>query len=108
MEVPQIDVHALAATAADGCVLDVRTAEEYAEAHHPDAVLIPLAELTERVDEVPDTAGGPLFVICAVGGRSERAAAWLRGQGIDAVNVAGGTQAWIAAGYDVVRGPGPA
>ena len=30
---------------------------------------------------------------------------WLRQQGIDAVNVSGGTLAWIDAGLDVSSGP---
>jgi rhodanese-related sulfurtransferase len=45
-------------------------------------------------------------VICKVGGRSRKAAEFLRARGIDAVNVAGGTLAWIEAGEPVVTGEG--
>jgi rhodanese-related sulfurtransferase len=107
MTVPEIDVAALAARRADGVpILDVRNPDEYVEGHVPGAVLIPLPDLVERVDEVPDD-GQPLYVICAVGGRSARAAEYLRGQGIDAINIAGGTVSWIEAGHPVVTGEQP-
>jgi len=35
-------------------ILDVRPAIEYAAGHIPGAVSIPLAELAERLDELPD------------------------------------------------------
>jgi len=103
--VPDIDVDDLADRLGDGTpLIDVRTPEEYEEAHAPGAVLIPLAELVERVDEVPR---GTVFVICAVGSRSQRAAEFLQQQGIDAINIYGGTKAWIQAGHPVVTGSEP-
>jgi rhodanese-related sulfurtransferase len=103
MAVPEIDVAELAARREAGApVLDVRNPDEYDEAHVAGAVLIPLGELVERVDEVP--TGGSLPVICRSGGRSLRAADWLREQGIDAVNVAGGIIAWIDAGQPTETG----
>ena len=44
-------------------------------------------------------------MICAVGGRSQAAAEFLRGVGFDAVNVAGGTNAWVAAAFPTAPGP---
>ncbi len=101
----EIDVTALAALGDDAVVLDVREPDEYTGGHVPGAVLIPLGEVVERFDEVPQ--GDPLYVICHSGGRSARAAAWLEQQGVEAVNVAGGTSAWIAAGQPVVTGDRP-
>jgi rhodanese-related sulfurtransferase len=46
--------------------------------------------------EVP--RNGTVYVICARGSRSAKAAQHYRSQGIDAVNVAGGMLAWIDAG----------
>jgi rhodanese-related sulfurtransferase len=43
-------------------------------------------------------------VICKTGARSMRACEFLATQGIDAVNVAGGTLAWIRSGRDYVSG----
>jgi rhodanese-related sulfurtransferase len=107
MDVPEIDVVALAELRSQGVpVIDVRNPDEYVEGHVPGAVLLPLPDLVERVDEVPDD-GKPVYVICAVGSRSARAADYLRGQGVDAVNVVGGTMAWIEAGQPVVSGESP-
>lgn len=90
---------------ADGAfVLDVRQPDEYEEVRVPGAFLIPLGELPERVEEVPD--GVLLHVICRSGARSGKAVEWLCTQGFEAVNVAGGTLAWVDAGYPVDRGSG--
>ena len=77
-------------------VLDVREPDEFAEAHVPGAVLIPLGELEARIDEVED--GSRVFVICRSGARSLKGADILEANGIDCVSVAGGTLGWIASG----------
>lgn len=66
-------------------VIDVRTAEEYASGHLPGAENIPL----DRLPEHSFAAGEKLFVYCRSGARSGRAAAWLQGQGAEAVNMGG-------------------
>lgn len=105
MSVPEIDVHELARLREQGVsLLDVRNPDEWEQARVPGAPLIPLPELGERLHEVPD--GEPLYVICAAGGRSAKAAELLRARGRDAVNVAGGTRGWIEAGYPTESGPG--
>ena len=104
-EVPEIDVRALAeARSAGAALIDVREPHEYAEAHAPGAVLIPLGEVAERIDEVPTDR--PVYVICRTGRRSATAVEHYRQRGIDAVNVAGGTLAWIEAGQPVDTGSG--
>mgnify|MGYP000858092049 CR=1 FL=1 len=104
MDVPQIDVGQLAeAREAGAFVLDVRQPDEYDQAHVPGAVLVPLAEVPDRVAEIPPT--GPIYVICRSGARSQRAAEHLRSLHLDARNVSGGTLAWIEAGYPVASGP---
>ena len=103
MDVPEIDIaEAVRRHAAGAVVIDVRELDEYVAGHVPGAPLISLASVPERVHEVP--AEGEVLVICKMGGRSRNAAAFLRGQGIDAVNIAGGTMAWIEAGHRVVTG----
>lgn len=106
MEVPEVDIAEAAKLLADGTpMVDVRQPEEYHEGHVPGIVLVPLAEVPERVDEFP--ADGTVLIICRSGARSARAAGFLRQQGVDAVNVAGGTLAWIEAGHRVVAGDEP-
>src|SRR5919206_2986865 len=98
--IPEIDVDELAKRQGDGSfVLDVRQPDEFAEAHVPGAVLIPLNELAARQDELPTDR--PLLVICANGPRSARAVESLRAAGYDATNVVGGTIAWIDADFPV-------
>jgi rhodanese-related sulfurtransferase len=91
-----------AAHAAGAVVLDVRNFDEYVTAHVAGAVLIPLDELAARQDEIPN--GDPLYVICAVGGRSLAATRALVEAGYQAVSVAGGTNGWIERGGAVVTG----
>lgn len=106
MDVPEIDVTELVERREAGVfLLDVRQPDEYDEGHVPGAVLVPLAEVPDRVAEVP--AGEPVLVICRSGARSLRAAEFLVGAGIDATNVAGGTLAWIEAGQPVATGSAP-
>jgi rhodanese-related sulfurtransferase len=77
-------------------LLDVREHEEWDAGHVPDALHIPLGELGARYTEV--ARDQPLFVICRSGNRSDHAARALADAGWDARNVAGGMQAWEAAG----------
>ena len=52
-------------------ILDVRNPNEYAAAHYPGAILIPVNELEARASEVP--ADKPVLVHCAKGVRAQRA-----------------------------------
>lgn len=103
VQVPAIDIPTLRERLEAGAVLvDVRQPDEYEEARAPGARLIPLTELVERADEVPTE--GTVYVICRSGGRSLKAVEHLRSRGVDAVNVEGGTLAWIEAGNPVDAG----
>jgi rhodanese-related sulfurtransferase len=98
-----VTVHNLKATLDEGAtvLIDVREPHEYADGHVPSAELMPLMTVPQHVDELPTDR--PVYVVCAVGGRSAQAAAFLAARGVDAVNVDGGTGEWIAAGYPVER-----
>ena len=79
--------------AADGwTVLDVRTRSEFKAGHIPGSRNIPVDELRERMEEVPD---GPVIVTCKVGQRGHTATMYLRENGIDAANLDGGYQTWL-------------
>lgn len=106
MSVPEIDIPTFAARHAEGVtVIDVREPDEYTEAHVPGARLIPLGEVAERAAEVPE--GETVYLVCAMGGRSMRAAEHLAGLGRDVVNVGGGTKGWIEAGHPTRAGDSP-
>ena len=103
MDVPEIDVDELATLREQGArIFDVREPDEYDEAHVPGAVAVPLALVPDEIARFP--TDDPAYVICAVGGRSRKASEFLRANGIDAINVAGGTRAWLAAGYPIATG----
>jgi len=103
--VPEIDVDELAALREQGAVLiDVRNPDEYESFRVPGARLIPLVEVPERIEEIPDDE--TVYVICNTGARSARAVEFLNRQGRDTVNVRGGSQAWVEAGRPVESGAG--
>ncbi len=103
MEIPEIDVDGLATKIEAGHpVYDVRQPDEYEEAHVPGVTLVPLDQVPDRADEFPGE--GEVYVICRSGGRSAKAVEFLRSRGVDAVNVAGGTSAWIESGKPVETG----
>lgn len=83
-------------------VIDVREAWEYDGGHIPGALLIPLAALPDRVDEIPTDQ--PVVLACRSGNRSMQAHNFLQQQGFDNVhNMTGGMIAWQAAGLDIER-----
>lgn len=75
-------------------VLDVREADEWVAGHIDGAIHIPLNQLPERVQEIPE---GQTLVVCKVGGRSAQAVAYLGQLGRDVVNLEGGMLDWSAA-----------
>jgi rhodanese-related sulfurtransferase len=103
MEVTQISVDQLASALTEGSavIVDVRETDEYVLGHVPGAILVPLGTVQERVDAF---SGSPTYVICRSGARSQRACEFLVTQGCEVVNVAGGTMAWIDAGFEVETG----
>ncbi len=74
-------------------ILDVRTPKEYARGHIRGAVLLPLYELAERMNEVPRDR--PVYVICYSGARSLQAVKFLMSQGYRQVfHVSHGMDKW--------------
>ena len=78
-------------------VLDVRTPAEYASGHIPDAHLIPVDELEDRLRELPPK-DSVMLVHCAVGGRSTAACQTLGLHGYTRLlNLVGGMHTWPGA-----------
>jgi rhodanese-related sulfurtransferase len=78
----------------DAVLIDVREESEWDVGHAPMATLIPLAQVPDRLDDLPKDR----LIICACrsGGRSLRAASFLADNGFDVVNLSGGMMAWFA------------
>lgn len=98
-----VDVAALASALEQGAVVvDVRTDSEWASGHVPGAIHVPIDALSPEhpaIAKLPRDQ--PVYFICAVGGRSKRAADDMARAGFEAVNVLGGTQAWLQSGRPV-------
>ncbi len=90
--------------AAGAYLLDVREQSEWNEAHINGAVLIPLAQLSTLLAEIP--ADRDVLIICRSGNRSAQARDELRAAGYpNTTSIDGGMNAWISAGLPVVTGP---
>ena len=84
-------------------VLDVREDDEYADAHIPGVLHIPMGQVMDRKAEFIDAK--TVFVSCRSGHRSSRVTAALRAEGFTHVhNMAGGIRAWKSAGLPVESG----
>ena len=89
------------ATYPDLLVLDVRTPEEYNDAHLYNATLIPVDELGSRLSEIESYNDTEIIVYCRSGSRSLQASNLLVANNFSKIyNMLGGINAWIAAGYD--------
>jgi rhodanese-related sulfurtransferase len=76
-------------------LLDCRNPDEHATVNIPQAKLIPMGELPERVGEIAAYRDQPMIVHCHHGGRSLRVTRWLREQGFSQVqSLAGGIDQW--------------
>ena len=85
----------------DLLVLDVRTIEEYDDAHLYNATLIPLAELGGRLAELVPYNDTGIIVYCRSGSRSLQASDILVANNFTKIyNMLGGISTWIDAGYD--------
>lgn len=77
----------------DVVVLDVRTEEEYASGHIPGAMLLPLQQLQERINELKKDE--TYIVVCRSGNRSAQASELLAKEGFTNIyNMTGGMNEW--------------
>ena len=104
-EVPQISVSELKdliETQKGLQVIDVRRPAEYESGHAPRAVTAPLAKLREMLPTLGLNPDVPSAIICAGGYRSSAATSIAQQLGFtNLLNVTGGTNAWVKAGYEV-------
>ena len=87
----------------DVYLLDVRTPGEYQQMRLANAHLIPIDQVTQRLDEIPKNR--PVIVYCAVGSRSAQVFNYLTRRGYQEVyNLEGGIYAWAQKGYPILQG----
>ncbi len=87
-------------------LLDVREADEFAAGHLPGAVLVPRGLLEFKLSGTPALSGRDLKVVlyCKTSGRAALAAQTMQSMGyLNVSSIAGGFDAWAAAGKAVIK-----
>ena len=83
-------------------LLDVRTPEEFRQAHLKGAVLIPIDQIEKRLGEIPKNR--PILVYCAVGSRSKAVAGFLAEKGYrDIYDMKDGIVGWYRNNLPITR-----
>ena len=103
LQVPTVSVTEIP----EGAILvDVREDDEWRAGRIDGSLHVPMNSVPQQLHYRPElfSSEQPLVIVCAVGGRSAHVAAWLLQNGVDAVNLEGGLQAWMAAGRPIVSG----
>lgn len=86
----------------DVFILDVRTKDEYNDAHIKGANLIPIQELEQNINKIPKDK--KVVVHCAKGKRSAKACEMLKDKGLkELYNVEGGLNQWKSEGFPVEK-----
>ena len=85
-------------------IVDVRTADETANGYIAGALLLPLADFSANLAQLPADKAAPIVVLCQSGHRGAIVMMYLRMIGYTNVrNLAGGMNAWVAAELPVVK-----
>ena len=84
----------------DYLILDVRTEEEFAEAHIEGAILIPDYEIAQKAESILTNKDQLILVYCRSGRRSKIAASELAAMGYTNIKDFGGIIDWP---YDIVN-----
>jgi len=101
---PVADFEKQVAATKEKVVLDVRTPDEYNRGHLPDAKLMNVNDGNFKQQLSTLQKDKPVYVYCAAGVRSNKAAKIMRQEGFTQVfELKGGLQAWQAAGKPVTK-----
>jgi rhodanese-related sulfurtransferase len=85
--------------------IDVRTEQEYQAGHIPGFWWFPGGQAVQRSDDLAAVRDGTIVFACDDGARSMITASWFRQMGFpNACALAGGIEAWSAAGMTLVAG----
>jgi rhodanese-related sulfurtransferase len=84
-------------------ILDVRTAQEYARGHVPEAVNVPIDALGGKIKQMQVSKTTTIVTMCDRGGRSSRAAMELQKMGYHATSFCR-IDSWRKDGYKITKG----
>lgn len=106
-EITPSELHSRLGDESETQIIDVRTPVEFNEVHVASATNVPLDTIDARkfLADRNGRSERPLYIICRSGSRAQRACEMFAKTGFEeAYSVAGGTDAWVAAGLPVQRG----
>lgn len=105
---PAAEVKARLGTPQAPLMVDLRTPPEFAIAHLPGAVNIPLPELVKRLDEVRPAEGQDLLIYCLNGSRTRQAEPLLYAHDINSFyHLEGELEGWLQKNYPYEKGGVP-
>ena len=81
-------------------LVDVREASEWNAGHAPQAVHIPVSQVSSRMNRLKKDKD--IVVVCRSGNRSRSITSMLRKQGYEAFSLSGGMRAWQSADGQVL------
>ena len=81
-------------------ILDVRTDMEHSSGYIKNAILIPVQELSSKIDQLKKFKDNKIIVYCASGSRSVSASRILYKNDYNPYNMNGGINKWRRSGYD--------
>ena len=85
-------------------VVDVRPSDEYRAGHLPDAINLPLKELTQRAKELKKYQEKPVILVCKAGQHASSAGGILLKEGFTNLNrLQGGIYEWQASKLPLVK-----
>jgi rhodanese-related sulfurtransferase len=87
-------------------LIDIREPDEHATGVAAGAKLLPMQQLKQRIQEIPNSPEQPVLLICHTQGRSSATLQVLRAQGYGHVRyVSGGMSEWARRGWPMVKPP---
>jgi rhodanese-related sulfurtransferase len=99
------EVKAMLGTPRAPRLVDLRTPVEFAIAHQPGAVNVPVKELETRLDEVQPAEGQDLVIYCLDGNRTRQAEPVLYSHNIDNFyHLQGSLEGWLQKHYPFEKG----
>jgi len=105
---PAADVKARLGTPQAPLMVDLRTPPEFAIAHLPGAVNIPVSELEKRLDETRPAEGQDLLIYCLNGSRTRQAEPLLYAHDINSFyHLEGELEGWLQKNYPFEKGGVP-
>lgn len=91
----------------EAVLIDVREPDEFASAHIPRAMSVPLAKVTATLEGFATKQGRKLVFQCQKGGRAGQACALMESRLGEIYNLSGGIEAWSQAGLPVIGEAAP-